>query len=107
MPHHRTLPHKLRRLGYTTGLVGLWHLGTPESNLGKKLTRQVPYLPISPYISPYLPISPCISLAGKKLTRQVRDAPAAKWAVAAGGKVKRAVVAEYASVQEHVRQVAG
>ena len=29
-PHHRTLPHKLRRLGYTTGLVGLWHLGTPE-----------------------------------------------------------------------------
>ena len=38
---------------------------------------------------------------------QVRDAPAAKWAVAAGGKVKRAVVAEYASVQEHVRQVAG
>ena len=29
MPHHRTLPHKLRRLGYTTGLVGLWHLGTP------------------------------------------------------------------------------
>ena len=132
MPHHRTLPHKLRRLGYTTGLVGLWHLGTPESNLGKKLTRQVPHLPISPYISPYLPISPCISLAGKKLTRQVRDAPAAKravrwlsplyspcplwqvrdapaakWAVAAGGKVKRAVVAEYASVQEHVRQVVG
>ena len=52
MPHHRTLPHKLRRLGYTTGLVGLWHLGTPESNLGKKLTRQVPYLPISPHISP-------------------------------------------------------
>ncbi len=38
---------------------------------------------------------------------QVRDAPAAKWAVAAGGKVKRAVVAEYASVQDHVRQVAG
>ena len=100
--------------------------------MGKKLTRQVPHLPISPYISPYLPISPCISLAGKKLTRQVRDAPAAKravrwlsplyspcplwqvrdapaakWAVAAGGKVKRAVVAEYASVQDHVRQVAG
>ena len=41
-PHHRTLPHKLRRLGYTTGLVGLWHLGTPESNAGKKLSRQVP-----------------------------------------------------------------
>ena len=61
MPHHRTLPHKLRRLGYTTGLVGLWHLGTPESNLGKKLTRQVPYLPISPHISPYLPTSPHIS----------------------------------------------
>ena len=37
----------------------------------------------------------------------MRDAPAAKWAVAAGGKVKRAVVAEYASVQDHVRQVAG
>ena len=29
-PHHRTLPHKLRRLGYTTGLVGLWQLGTSE-----------------------------------------------------------------------------
>ena len=76
-PHHRALPHKLRRLGYTTCLVGLWHLGTPESD------------------------------AGKKLSRQVRDAPAAKWKVAAGGKVKRAVLAEYASVQEHVRQVAG
>ena len=62
MPHHRTLPHKLRRLGYTTGLVGLWHLGTPESNLGKKLTRQVPHLPISPYISLYLTISHYISL---------------------------------------------
>ena len=37
----------------------------------------------------------------------MREAPAAKWTVAAGGKVKRAVVAEYASVQEHVRQVAG
>ena len=76
-PHHRALPHKLRRLGYTTCLVGLWHLGTPESD------------------------------ASKKLSRQVRDAPAAKWKVAAGGKVKRAVLAEYAAVQEHVRRVAG
>ena len=102
MPHHRTLPHKLRRLGYTTGLVGLWHLGTPESNLGKKLTRQVRDAPAAKravrWLSPLY--TPCPLW-------QVRDAPAAKWAVAAGGKVKRAVVAEYASVQEHVRQVAG
>ena len=41
------------------------------------------------------------------LPLQVREAPAAKWTVAAGGKVKRAVVAEYAAVQEHVKQAAG
>ena len=74
---HRALPHKLGALGYTTGVVGLWHVGLPESE------------------------------AGKKLTKQVRDALPAKWTVAAGGKVKRAVLDEYAAVQEHVRTAGG
>ena len=74
---HRTLPHKLGAAGYTTGLVGLWHVGLPEPKVSKKLGRQV------------------------------RDALAAKWTVAAGGKVKRAVLDEYAAAQEHVRSAGG
>ena len=67
-----TLPHAARASQsnrYTTGIVGLWHVGLPESD------------------------------AGKKLSRQVREALPAKWTVAAGGKVKRAVLDEYAAVQ--------
>lgn len=33
---HRTLAHRLKDLGYTTGMAGLWHLGTPELSSAKK-----------------------------------------------------------------------
>ena len=44
---------------------------------------------------------------GNQPVKSADEAEGAFAALSAGGKVKRAVVAEYASVQEHVRQVAG
>jgi len=95
--NHRALPHKLSALGYTTGVVGLWHVGLPESEAGKKLTKQV-LLPLHVPSGGYAPPSRrSCPLASSR--HQVRDALPAKWTVAAGGKVKRAVLDEYAAVQ--------
>jgi len=74
---HRTLGHRLKEVGYATGMVGLWHLGSPE------------------------PVS------SKKDLKRVLETEPAKYAHAAGGKVKKVVAAEYAALQEHVKKVGG
>jgi len=33
---HRTVAHRLREVGYRTGVAGLWHLGTPEPVSSKR-----------------------------------------------------------------------
>ena len=60
-----------------TGHVGMWGLGVPN------------------------PVS------SKADLRKVEDTPADKFASLAGGKVKRAVKAEYAALQEHVKRLGG
>ena len=47
------------------------------------------------------------AVSKSKELRRVENTPAERFAVAAGGKVKRTVVAEYANLQEHVRRVGG
>ena len=74
---HPTLAARLGALGYATGIFGMWHLGAPTSDT-----------------------------KGKDRTR-VEETPPERFAVAAGGKVRSAVKAEYASVQEHVKRVGG
>ena len=74
---HPTLAHRLSSLGYTTGIVGLWHLGMPHP-VSKAATR-----------------------------RHIEEATAEKFAQAMGGRVKRAVLAEYAALQKHVKRVGG
>lgn len=74
---HPTIGHRLSAIGYATGMVGLWHLGLPE------------------------PTSKSREL------RRVEDTAVDKFGVAAGGKVKRTVLAEYANLQEHVKRVGG
>ena len=74
---HPTLAARLGALGYATGIFGLWHLGAPNPDT-----------------------------KAKDRTR-VEETPPERFAVAAGGKVRSQVKAEYASVQEHVKRVGG
>lgn len=74
---HPTLATRLSSLGYYTGLVGLWHLGTPTP-----VTR-------------------------KRERARVEDTPPDKFAVAGGGKIRQTVKSEYAALQEHVKRIGG
>ena len=68
---HPTIGHRLGALGYMTGMVGLWHLGAPETTK-------------------------------KSDWKRVEETTPDKFAVAAGGKIKRLVKDEYAALQQHV-----